>query len=96
MPVWAPTSITVMWQLDEDVPAKLVVEGPGGPKMIDVPADHIAEARIEGDEVVVRCDKVRRPVAVRYAFTNFPVTNLENGAGWPVVPFRTDDWNEKK
>lgn len=61
--------------------------------------DHVfypAEARIEGDEVVVRCDKVRRPVAVRYAFTNFPVTNLENGAGWPVVPFRTDDWNEKK
>jgi hypothetical protein len=44
----APTSITVMWQLDEDVPAKLLVEGPGGPKTIDVPADHIAEARIEG------------------------------------------------
>jgi 3',5'-cyclic AMP phosphodiesterase CpdA len=44
----APTSITVMWQLDEQVPAKLVVEGPGGPKTIDVPADHIAEARIDG------------------------------------------------
>jgi 3',5'-cyclic AMP phosphodiesterase CpdA len=44
----APTSITVMWQLDEQVPAKLVVEGPGGPKTIDVPADHIAEARVDG------------------------------------------------
>jgi sialate O-acetylesterase len=38
---------------------------------------------------------VKKPVAVRYAFTNFPVTNLENGAGWPVVPFRTDNWPEK-
>jgi sialate O-acetylesterase len=54
-----------------------------------------AQARIEGDAIVVTCDKVRRPVAVRYAFTNFAVTNLEDGAGWPVVPFRTDSWQEK-
>jgi sialate O-acetylesterase len=61
-------------------------------------ADHIfypAQARIEGNEIIVHSDKVKKPVAVRYAFTNFPVTNLENGAGWPVVPFRTDDWTEK-
>lgn len=44
----APTSITVMWQLDEEVPATLIVEGPGGPKTIAVPADHVAEARVEG------------------------------------------------
>jgi hypothetical protein len=55
-----------------------------------------AQARIDGDEIVVTCDKVKKPVAVRYAFTNFAVTNLENGAGWPVVPFRTDDWAEKQ
>lgn len=55
-----------------------------------------AEAEIRGDEVIVHSDKVRKPVAVRYAFTNYPVTNLENGAGWPVVPFRTDDWPEVK
>ena len=54
-----------------------------------------AQARIEGDEIIVTCDKVKRPAAVRYAFTNFAVTNLENGAGWPVVPFRTDSWPEK-
>jgi sialate O-acetylesterase len=53
-----------------------------------------AQARIEGDEIIVSCDKVKKPVAVRYAFTNFAVTNLENGAGWPVVPFRTDGWME--
>jgi len=54
-----------------------------------------AQARIEGDAIIVSCDKVKKPVAVRYAFTNFAVTNLENGAGWPVVPFRTDRWQEK-
>ena len=61
-------------------------------------ADHVfypADARIEGDKIVVSAHGVKKPVAVRYAFTNFPVTNLENGAGWPVVPFRTDDWPEK-
>src|SRR5690348_1632432 len=44
----APTSITVMWQLDEPVPAKLIVTGPSGERTIDVPGDHIAEARIDG------------------------------------------------
>jgi hypothetical protein len=61
-------------------------------------ADHVfypADARIEGDKIIVSAREVKKPVAVRYAFTNFPVTNLENGAGWPVVPFRTDNWPEK-
>ncbi|RCH55286.1 hypothetical protein DJ568_08875 [Mucilaginibacter hurinus] len=31
-------------------------------------------------------------LAVRYAFTNFPVTNLQNSAGLPAEPFRTDKW----
>ncbi|MDP9076676.1 MAG: sialate O-acetylesterase [Bacteroidota bacterium] len=30
--------------------------------------------------------------AVRYAFTNAPVTNLQNSAGLPAEPFRTDNW----
>ncbi|HEV2478540.1 MAG TPA: sialate O-acetylesterase, partial [Puia sp.] len=55
-----------------------------------------AQARIEAGVIIVRCNKVKKPVAVRYAFTNFAVTNLENGAGWPVVPFRTDSWQEKQ
>ncbi len=32
--------------------------------------------------------------AVRYAFTNYPMTNLQNGAGLPMEPFRTDDWDQ--
>lgn len=31
--------------------------------------------------------------AIRYAFTNAPVTNLQNSAGLPAEPFRTDNWS---
>jgi sialate O-acetylesterase len=55
---------------------------------------HPAVATIEGDHIVVRCREVRHPVAVRYAFTNYPVTNLQNREGLPAVPFRTDNWKE--
>ena len=54
---------------------------------------HWADARIDADNtVVVRSDKVPRPVAVRYAWANNPACNLYNHAGLPAVPFRTDDW----
>jgi len=43
----APSSITVMWQLDEPAVAKLYVDGPGGERVQDVAASHITEARIE-------------------------------------------------
>ncbi|HEX4130962.1 MAG TPA: sialate O-acetylesterase [Pirellulales bacterium] len=52
-----------------------------------------ADARIEGNTVVVSSDKVAQPVAVRYAWADNPVCNLYNGAGLPTVPFRTDDWS---
>jgi sialate O-acetylesterase len=52
-----------------------------------------AEATIEGDVVVVRTPKVPQPVAVRYAWSNNPEgCNLENGAGLPASPFRSDGW----
>lgn len=56
---------------------------------------HPATAAIEGDTVVVTCEKVSSPVAVRYGFVNFPVCNLFNKAGLPASPFRTDDWVPK-
>ena len=46
----APTSITVMWQMDPPLPAKLIVDGPGGQQVLDVAADRITEAPIEGLE----------------------------------------------
>jgi len=53
-----------------------------------------ASATIDGDRIIVWSDKVKKPVAVRYAFTNYAVTTLHNGEGWPVIPFRTDGWTE--
>ncbi|WP_242674979.1 GH92 family glycosyl hydrolase [Niastella populi] len=53
-----------------------------------------ANAVIDGDKIIVSNNKVKKPVAVRYAFTNYAVTTLCNGEGWPVIPFRTDDWVE--
>jgi predicted phosphodiesterase len=50
----APSSITVMWQLDAPAAAKLYVDGPGGPRVQDVPASHITEARIEGLQPAAR------------------------------------------
>ncbi|CAN5369853.1 hypothetical protein BH11MYX1_BH11MYX1_50670 [soil metagenome] len=43
----APTSITVMWEMDEEVPAKLTINGPGGERTIDVGPDHVVEARLD-------------------------------------------------
>jgi sialate O-acetylesterase len=49
-----------------------------------------ADARIDGDTVVVSSPKVERPKAVRYGWGNNPACNLYNKAGLPAVPFRTD------
>lgn len=51
-----------------------------------------ADAKIEGDTIVVTSDKVPAPVAVRYAWSENPTCNLYNGAGLPASPFRTDDF----
>lgn len=49
-----------------------------------------ADARIEGDTVVVSSPSVPRPKHVRYAWQANPKATLYNGAGLPAVPFRTD------
>ncbi len=54
---------------------------------------HWADATIDGDTVVVSCDKVAKPVAVRYAWANtYPWANLFNKDGLPALTFRTDSW----
>ncbi len=50
-----------------------------------------ADARIEGDRVIVSSPKVAAPVAVRYGWADNPDCSLYNGAGLPASPFRTDD-----
>ena len=50
-----------------------------------------AKAAIEGDEIIVWNDKIKKPIAVRYAWANNPdKANLYNAEGFPASPFRTD------
>ncbi|MEO5916813.1 MAG: sialate O-acetylesterase [Luteolibacter sp.] len=49
-----------------------------------------ADARIEGDSIVVSSPEVPNPKVVRYAWQSNPKATLFNGAGLPAVPFRTD------
>ena len=51
-----------------------------------------AKAEIVEDRVVVSCDEVEKPVAVRFGWANYPVVNLWNKDGLPASPFRTDDF----
>ena len=51
-----------------------------------------ANAKIENNKVIVWSDKIKNPVAVRYAWANNPECNLYNKEGLPAVPFRTDKW----
>jgi sialate O-acetylesterase len=53
---------------------------------------HNAQAEIVNGHVAVWCDKVEKPVAVRYGWANYPVVNLWNKEGLPATPFRTDDF----
>jgi sialate O-acetylesterase len=48
-----------------------------------------AQARIEGNTVVVLSPEVPSPKHVRYAWAGFTDANLYNGAGLPASPFRT-------
>jgi acid phosphatase type 7 len=44
----APTAVTVMWQLEQARPARVIVEGPGGRREQEVAAARLTEARLEG------------------------------------------------
>jgi sialate O-acetylesterase len=50
-----------------------------------------AEARVDGQTIVVSSAQVADPVAVRYAWADDPVCNLINQAGLPASPFRSDE-----
>lgn len=54
---------------------------------------HPALTRIDGDSLLVWSPIVPQPVAVRYAWADNPVgCHLENSAGLPASPFRSDCW----
>lgn len=49
-----------------------------------------ATAKIVGETVELHSPEIAQPAQVRYAFTGMPEVNLQNGAGLPAYPFRTD------
>jgi sialate O-acetylesterase len=49
-----------------------------------------AEARIEGESVVVRSEAVAEPLYIRYGWRDNPDCNLFNAAGLPASPFRRE------
>lgn len=55
---------------------------------------HWADAKIDGDTIVVSSEDISNPVAVRYAWAMNPSQRnlLYNKEGFPASPFRTDNW----
>jgi len=51
-----------------------------------------ADARVDGEAIVVSSPEVPDPVAVRYGWAAATEPNLFNVEGLPASPFRTDDW----
>lgn len=72
----------------------LVKEKYGGIRGFEIAAAdgkfHWAQARKDGEDIVVFSDYVSQPVAVRYDWMNTPDGNLFNAEGLPAIPFRTD------
>lgn len=54
---------------------------------------HWAQGVKYDNKIYLRCEEVKNPVAVRYAWGDNPDdANVFNAAGLPAAPFRTDDW----
>lgn len=52
-----------------------------------------AQARFDGDRILLTSPAVPAPVAARYAWVNNPSeANVVGGDGLPLPPLRTDDW----
>jgi sialate O-acetylesterase len=53
-----------------------------------------ADAKIDGDKVIVSHPKLKAPIAVRYDWVHEPgyEGNLTDASGLPALPYRSDDW----
>lgn len=52
-----------------------------------------ATARIRDNVITVFSKQVKKPIAVRFGFTNTSMPNVFNKEGLPLNLFRTDDWD---
>ena len=84
-----------IWVHFSDATTGLIVKGPRIKEIYIAGADKIfypAEAVVEGNELIVSSRQVKKPVAVRYQFSNAGIGNVFSKDGLPLAPFRTDDW----
>jgi sialate O-acetylesterase len=51
-----------------------------------------ANAEITGNQIIVSSPEIKKPVAVRYSWSNWSEGNLKNKEGFPATPFRTDNF----
>jgi sialate O-acetylesterase len=73
----------------------LMVKGPEIKELFIAGEDRVfypAQIRISGSRITVSARGVKKPVAVRYQYSNAGIGNLFSKQGLPVAPFRTDDW----
>jgi hypothetical protein len=84
-------AIRVTFDTDHDGLASSAASGPKGFAVAGQDGVyHFADARIEGDSVVVQSQEVSEPQTVRYAWAGMPQATLINHSGLPAAPFRTD------
>lgn len=56
-----------------------------------------ASAKVAGDRIIVNIPaEVAQPAALRYSFRNGSMSNVRSKFGFPLIPFRTDDWTVQK
>lgn len=71
----------------------LALRGPGGFELAGEDRKFFpGKAGLNGTAIEVTAAEVSKPVALRYAFQNFPECTVYNATGLPALPFRTDDW----
>ena len=51
-----------------------------------------ATVKIQNDRLIVSNPQIKKPVAVRFAFSNDAISNVFSSEGLPMAPFRTDNW----
>lgn len=78
-----------------NAPNGLMVKGKSAVTLVVAGEDqvfHPAEGQVEGNKMEVWSKEVKKPVAVRYQFSNAGIGNVFSKEGLPVAPFRTDSW----
>jgi sialate O-acetylesterase len=51
-----------------------------------------ATAKIEGKNILISSKEIKNPVAVRFCFDDTSMPDVFSTEGYPLAPFRTDNW----